>query len=206
MNLLLLGATGKTGTHALDLALARGHRVTAFVRSPAKIARQHALLRVVGGDPLDVDALSGVLDGHDAALSTLGLPPTKALRPATFMAEAAATTVAAMKRAGVPRLAILSAAVLFPGTGLTYGFFRWLLAHHARDLSAMETVVAASNLDWTIARPPRLVQDDDAGYRAKVDAVPDGQTTATFRGTAAFMLDALEKRHHLRAIVGVGRA
>ncbi|WP_437710248.1 NAD(P)H-binding protein [Sorangium sp. So ce448] len=38
MRLLVLGATGRTGKHILDLGLARGHRLTAFVRSPQKIA------------------------------------------------------------------------------------------------------------------------------------------------------------------------
>jgi putative NADH-flavin reductase len=46
MRLLILGANGKTGTQLVDLALARGHEVTAFVRSPAKVTRRHPLLRV----------------------------------------------------------------------------------------------------------------------------------------------------------------
>jgi uncharacterized protein YbjT (DUF2867 family) len=45
MRLLILGANGKTGTQLVDLALARDHEVTAFVRSPAKVTRRHPLLR-----------------------------------------------------------------------------------------------------------------------------------------------------------------
>ena len=33
MRLLILGANGKTGTQLVDLALARDHEVTAFVRA-----------------------------------------------------------------------------------------------------------------------------------------------------------------------------
>src|SRR4051812_15200896 len=37
MRCFILGATGKTGTQLLDLALHNGHTVTAFVRSPRKL-------------------------------------------------------------------------------------------------------------------------------------------------------------------------
>jgi len=50
MNLLVLGATGRVGGHVVRLALARGHRVTALVRAPEKLAPAPTL-RVVRGDP-----------------------------------------------------------------------------------------------------------------------------------------------------------
>jgi putative NADH-flavin reductase len=203
MNLLLVGATGKTGREVLDVALARGHHVTAFVRSPHKIARAQPELVVRQGDPLDVKTLATAVAGHDAVLSTLGLPPREALRPSNFMTESAATTVAAMRTASVDRLCILSAAVLFPGSGLAYAFFSWLLKHHARDLGAMETVVKASDIEWTIARPPRLVQAEDARYLERRDALPEGSSTASFRAVATFMVDAVERRDHIREVVGL---
>src|SRR6266540_6835666 len=83
--LFIIGATGKTGTQLIDIALARGHEVTAFVRSPDKITREHPLLRVVPGDPLDADALARALPGHDAVLSALGVPPRRAFRPHTVV-------------------------------------------------------------------------------------------------------------------------
>ena len=46
MKLFVIGANGRTGTEILDLAGARGHEVTAFVRSPAKLTLQDARLRV----------------------------------------------------------------------------------------------------------------------------------------------------------------
>lgn len=75
MRLFILGATGNTGTQIVDLALSRGHEVTAFVRSPDKIKRRHPLLRVLPGDPHDVDELASALPGHDAVISALGVRP-----------------------------------------------------------------------------------------------------------------------------------
>jgi len=207
MRILVLGATGHIGTHILDLALARGHRVTAFVRSPQKIARSDQALTLVQGDPLRAGELARALAGHDAVLSALGLPAREALRPSTRMAEFAAATVAAMNEARVNRLAMVSAAVLFPMKGPLFAFFRWFLRHHARDLSAMEAVVRATPLDWTMARPGRLVQSADAGYRAQPDALPaHAPLSMSFRAVAAFLVDCVEQHTHSRAIVGLARA
>jgi uncharacterized protein YbjT (DUF2867 family) len=151
MKLLILGATGRIGRELVDLALARGHLVTAYVRTPTKLQRCESGLIVKQGDALEVDRLTEAVLGQDAVVSALGIPPKQALRPSSFMVESMASTVAAMKRAQVQRLAVVSAAVLFPMHGLFYGFFRWLLKHHARDLSAMENVIEASELDWTIS-------------------------------------------------------
>jgi putative NADH-flavin reductase len=207
MRIFIIGATGHTGTELVDLALARGHAVTAFVRSPAKLAAKAgtAGLTVVRGDPHRVDELAAALPGHDAVLSALGMRPPKAFRPHTLVQACAASTVAAMTRAGVSRLLLVSVAVLFPLAGLQYTFFRWLLKHIARDLAAAEAIVRATPLDWTIARPPRLVRGSDVHYSKRVDGLPDSELTMTFRAVAAFLLDAVEQRAHRRELVGLAR-
>ena len=76
-----------------------------------------------------------------------------------------------MTATGVGRLAIVSAAVLFPEQRLFFAFFQWLLRHHARDLTAMEHIARTSGLAWTIARPPRLTGSRDAGFIAVRDGL-----------------------------------
>jgi putative NADH-flavin reductase len=203
VKILILGATGKTGTQLVDLALARGDEVTAFVRSPAKIARQHPSLHVVRGDPHDADELARVLPGHDVVLSALGVRPPTAFRRHTLVEDCARATADAMARAGVKRLVLLSAAVLFPLRGLRYAFFRFLLAHIKRDLEGAEAAVRRAPLEWTIARPPRLVGRPDERYRTAVDALPDHAHAMSFRAVAAFMLDASENRSYVHQIVGI---
>ncbi|XYH95900.1 NAD(P)-dependent oxidoreductase [Sorangium sp. So ce1128] len=203
MRLLVLGATGRTGQHILDLGLARGHHLTAFVRSPQKIARRDGALTVVAGDPLQADQLARALGGHDAVLSALGPPAREAFRPSTLLAECAASTVAAMTTAGVQRIAIVSAALLFPEKSLRFTLFRQLLKHHLRDLVAMEAVIQASRCDFTIARPPRLVDARGERYRSAREALPPGAAAMSFRAVAAFLLDCVEQRTHAREIVGL---
>jgi putative NADH-flavin reductase len=206
MRTFIIGATGHTGQQLIDLALARGHSVTAFVRSPSKIERTDPRLSIVKGDPHDVDALAAAMVGHDAVFSALGVQPPKAFRPHTLVSECAATTVAAMTRANVRRFYLVSVAVLFPIPGLLYAFFRWMLKYIARDLAAAEEVVRATPLDWTIARPPRLFNGSDEHYLACVGALPDGGRAMSFRAVAKFMLDAAETSTYKREIVGLARA
>jgi putative NADH-flavin reductase len=203
MRLFIIGANGHTGAQLIDVALVRGHAVTAFVRSPEKIERRHSSLSIVKGNALDADALAQALPGHDAVLSALGARPPGAFRRHTVVQDGAASTVAAMTRAQVSRLILVSVAVLFPEKGLRFAFFRWLLTQIRRDLDAAESIVRATALDWTIVRPPRLVAGSVETYRSERDALPAGGSTASFRALAAFMIDAVVDRSHVREIVGL---
>lgn len=203
--LLVLGATGRTGSQIVDLALARGHHVTAFVRSPQKITRKDRFLTVVEGNPLNSDALARALPGHDGVLSAIGPSGREGVRPSTLLAECAASTVAAMETASVKRLLMVSAALLFPGGGARYAFFRWFVRNHLRDLVSAETVIRATPFDWTIARPPRLIVSDEQGYRSEREALPAGAWSLSFRAVAAFLLDSVEQGTHKREIVGLAQ-
>jgi putative NADH-flavin reductase len=205
LRLFVLGGTGRIGGHVLDLALARGHQVTAFVRSPRRVTRSDPRLSVIEGDLLSTDALARALPQHDAVLSSLGPSGREAFRRSTLMADSAASTVAAMTTAGVKRLAIVSAALLFPDRRIRFRFFRWLIRHHVHDLVAMEAVVRATHFDWTIARPPRLVAVPGESYRCDRDALPPGAWSMSFRAVAAFLLDCVERRTHAREVVGLAR-
>jgi uncharacterized protein YbjT (DUF2867 family) len=212
MKLFIIGASGRIGSALLELAGTRGHEVTAFVRSPEKLDHIRSRLTgssdwltVVRGDPRDRAAIAAALPGHDAVLSAIGPHPREAFRPSTLVADCASATVDAMTATGVPRLGIVSAAVLFPEKGLYFSFFRWLIQHHARDLRAMERVVSESGLAWTIARPPRLTTSEDTSFVAVPNALPLGSRSMSFRSVAAFLLDAVEHRSHIGEVVGLGQ-
>src|SRR5579883_56488 len=205
MNLFVLGATGHTGTHIVDIALSRSHNVTAFVRSPQKNAQRDPRLKIVKGDPLSVQQLAKEIAGHDAVLSALGVRPPQAFRPHSVVGECAASTVAAMTQTGVKRIVLVSAAVLFPEKGISFAFFRWLLKHISRDLETAEGIVRSTPFEWTIVRPPRLTNSTDAKFRIVRDALPPKGSVASFRAVAAFMVDVVEQRSHFRELVGLAR-
>jgi putative NADH-flavin reductase len=205
MRLFVLGATGRTGVELVDLALTH-HQVTAFVRSPDKITRRDARLAVVQGDVHKPEEVATALSGHDAVISALGPAPRQAIFGSTLMQDSATSTLRAMKIAGVRRFLVVSSALLFPGGGPAVGLFRALINHHVRDSRRMEDLVTESELDWTIARPPRLIMTPDGGYRAEEGRLPvrlSVGASMSWRAVAAFLLDAVERHLYLRRIVGL---
>src|SRR6266513_2601115 len=72
MKLFVIGATGRTGQEIVQQALARGHQVTAFVRSPENITAKSERLTVLKGNVLDENQLFTAMQNHDAVISTLG--------------------------------------------------------------------------------------------------------------------------------------
>ena len=201
MKLFVIGATGRTGREVVQQALTRGHHVIAFVRSPEGVGAKSEQLTVVKGDATDQEQLFSAMQNHDAVISTLG--PRKVFKPSSLLHDSALATTRAMKRAGIKRLVVLSAAAHFPGIPNRIASF--IMRNHMRDSLAMEGIVQSNGLVWTIARPPRLTQGDSTTYRSREDAAPRMGFTLDRKAVAAFMLDAIEQTKHLHKIVGIAK-
>jgi putative NADH-flavin reductase len=201
MKLFVIGATGRTGQEIVQQALERSHHVTAFVRAPQSVALRHEHLMAVKGSATDENQLYDAMQNHDAVLSALG--PREVFKPTSLLHDSALAATRAIKRAGVKRLVILSAAAHFPG--IPNRIVSFVLRNHMRDSLAMEKVVQESGLDWTIARPPRLTQEQYTSYRSREGAAPNRGFSLSRKALAAFMLDAIEQRKHFRKIVGIAK-
>jgi putative NADH-flavin reductase len=202
LRLFMLGATGGVGRALVDQARERGHQVTAFVRSPQRLGAPRAGVTVREGDPRNVAALSAALPGHDAVVSALGPPgPGRT----TILRDCARSTVAAMQVAGVRRLLVVSAAMLFEDGGILFAVMRRVLLRNvAEDSAEMERVVMASGLDWTIARPPRLTNGPlTQHYRVEDGRMPHGRISVSRADVAHFLLGEVEDAAHTRQIVGM---
>jgi len=201
MKLFVIGATGRTGLEIVQQASARGHHVTAFVRSPESITLRNERLTVLKGNAIDENQLFKAMQSHDAVLSALG--PREVFKPSSLLYDSAFATTRAMKRSGVERLVVLSAAAHFPG--IPNRIVSFILRNHMRDSLRMEEVVQNSGLDWTIARPPRLTEQDYTTYRSREDAAPKMGFSLSRKAVAAFMLDAIEQKKHFHKIVGIAK-
>jgi putative NADH-flavin reductase len=202
LRLFVLGATGKTGGALVAQAVARGHIVTVFGRSPFAGADKAKVVSI-SGNPMSEEALADALPGHDAVLSVLG---TRGLRATSVLDESSRATIAAMQKAGVRRLVILSSALLDKNIGIMDRIVgRTILRHFSSDQRAMEKRVTASNLDWTVLRPSRMT-----------DSAPEGKSTSTLgepptsagmqirkEEVARLMLDAVENGKNMGKLVHV---
>ena len=201
VKLFVIGATGRTGREVVQQALARNHQVTAFVGSPENIGLKNERLIVLKGNVMDENELFRAVQNHDAVISTLG--PREVFKPSSMLHDSAVATTRAMNRAGVKRLVVLSAAAHFPG--ILNRIASFIMRNHMRDSLSMEAIVQGSGLDWTIARPPRLTQEDYTTYRSREDAAPKMGFSLSRKAVAAFMLDGIEQNKHVRKIVGIAK-
>jgi putative NADH-flavin reductase len=158
-------------------------------------------LSVLKGNVTDESQLSEAMQNHDAVVSALG--PREVFKPSSLLHDSALATTRAMGRSGVRRLVALSAAAHFPG--IPNRIVSFILRNHMRDSLAMEKVVQDSGLDWTIARPPRLTQEQYATYRSREGAAPTRGVSLSRKAVAAFMLDAIEQKKHFQKIAGIAK-
>ena len=161
MNLAIFGATGKTGVHLLKKALDAGHDVTALARDPGKISIKHEHLNVVQGDAMDADAVEKTIADSETVLSTLGQSPTIINNILT-----------SMKKNGVKRLAVAAGAgVPDPNDQpqMINHFISFIIKTLSRkvyfDALEQNEIIRTSDVDWTICRAPRLVDDPEGVYQ-----------------------------------------
>jgi putative NADH-flavin reductase len=193
-NLVVFGASGRTGRLVVSQAIGRGHTVTAFVRDASKQWFPDAV-EVRQGDPHDADAVADVLLGKDAVVSALG--PIAGVTE-TEISDATRTIVRAMASVGVRRVVIAANAKVFSDDDGT-GQFANVAAEHRRDLA----ILRDSGLDWTVIAAPFL-SDERAGaaYAAVVDGKAPGRSI-TREDFAEALLDALDHDDWVGHAVGV---
>ncbi len=206
MKLVVLGATGGIGIEILRQTIERGHEVTAFVRTPGALQTFGNSVAVIQGDLLDSCQLTKALEGHEAVLSGFGPRTPIARKDADLLRRFARPLTGAMQQAGVRRLVLVSTAFLFRDSILPPAwlvgrlFFRDLVA----DALGMEEVIRTSALDWTIVRPPRLVDKPRAArYRVREGHLPALGFKISRADVADFMIRTAETGAHIRQVVGV---
>src|SRR5215831_16686834 len=116
IKLVVFGASGATGQWLVRLAVERGHQVTAVMREGASASVPQGV-DVVRGDPLEGAFVDMAVTGKDAVVTALGLrygrgnnPFSSLASPPTLLSQSAAHMLAAMKRHGVSRISMVSAA------------------------------------------------------------------------------------------------
>ncbi|MFI1165714.1 NAD(P)-dependent oxidoreductase [Streptomyces sp. NPDC020801] len=209
MRIAVFGAGGPTGRELLAQALDAGHEVTAVTRRPASVP-DRAGLAVADADALDARAVDAVVAGQDAVLSALGVPPGRG--PVTLYSAAAAHMTAAMERHGVKRLLVVSSSVLDPAWRPSGAFlFNTVLDPYVNrviaraaheDMRRMESLVRASDVDWTIVRPSGLFDHPGPTPYVLAENSADGVYTAR-SDLAASMLAQLTDDRFVRRAMGV---
>lgn len=203
MRIVVFGASGGTGRELVKQGLAQGHDVTVFVRNPAAFTSGDRL-HIVVGDARNGKAVAPAIGGQDAVLSALG----GTLGDDTLLPESMEHILAAMKREGVRRLIVLGASGVWPGAtkrlsapmrAMARVFDATLLKKPFRAQRAMQTKIQASDTEWTVVQPPRLVNKPGTGrFRVDGEALPAAGVKIARADVAAFMLAQLASAEWVR--------
>jgi putative NADH-flavin reductase len=154
MKLVILGANGKTGKELVNLAIERGHVVTAVTRNPEAFASV-TTVKAIKADVTNSEELAKVFKGQDAVLSTLGNNNAK-LR---LIERSSAAIIAAMQATGVKRLVVelafggAEAATLSKAART---FNNLVLGKMLADQKKGVDLITKSNLDWTVLYATQL--------------------------------------------------
>lgn len=194
MRIAVIGATGRTGRLVVDEALRRRNTVAALVRDETKADLLPAV-GIVQGDVSDAAALDRLLTGADALVSALG--PRRG--DGTLHRRSAPLLIAAMQAAGVRRfVGISGAGVTVPGDRKSRrdrtisAVMNRIGGDTVRDKAEEHALWAASDLEWTLVRPPRLLDRPGTGAVEHAAHTSPRRTGITRADLAAFLLRCAE--------------
>jgi hypothetical protein len=196
MKVAVLGASGRAGSEITKELAARGHEVIAIARKPEAIAAA-ASVAVKQGDAADPQALAELIRGTDAVISALHFDIK------------AATLLAALKAAGVPRLLVTGGAAsleVAPGKRL------WDVMELPEEwkpailggITFLEDLRSESEIDWTFFSPAAFIEvgPRTGTFRLGTDQLvtdDKGESRISFADYAIAMVDELEQHRHPRA-------
>jgi uncharacterized protein YbjT (DUF2867 family) len=206
MRVAVIGASGRSGAAAVARAQAAGHEVVSVVRRVAS-APPRTTVRIA--DARDVSALTDAIGGVDAVISCLGhsrdnsaansaKSANSAPADRSVLHDGAVALLTAMGAAGVTRLVAVSAAGAYAQGDDPLSRFvakpivARLFGEVFPDTRAMEDVIRASDAQWTLFRPSRLVAGSSrTTYRFGVDRSVWWHYNTTFDTVGRAAVDAL---------------
>jgi putative NADH-flavin reductase len=158
---------------------------------------------------MNPDAIGPVVAGRDAVISAIGSRESRA--PTTVQTDSTISIVEAMRQRGTRRLIVVSNSGMFTeGDGplsrmVAKPILRRFLKHPWADMRGMEDVVRASELDWTIMRPPMLTNGRHTdSYRTAVNRNVRGGIRLSRANLADCMLRCLADPASVHVAISVG--
>ena len=204
MNIIVFGATGKTGKLVVEQALNLQHNVTAFVRNPTKLQINHPNLHIIQGDALEEEAVQKAVSGQEVVISCLG--SSSGLGKTTVLHEMTQNIVHAMKANSVSRIIYMASAGIDKEIpGLIGKLTMKMLGNVLEDHRNAVEVIKANDLTWTMARPMGLSDNPPTGsYREEHEGIPKGSRSISRADVANFITRALTDEKYLNQSVALG--
>ena len=207
MKIIVFGARGDVGSRAVAEAMARGHAVTAVVRTLPQSVGATSMAKTVIADVSDTRAVADLLAGQDLAISAIRPPEGKEADLVTLTGS----ILAAAAKTGTRVLIVGGAASLYTGSEKLHsvltapGFLPDEIVPIARACFAQfETVLADRQADWTYLAPPAMLTPGQRTGRYQVgdDTLlfdETGRSGISMEDLSVALIDEAETPAHRRA-------
>ncbi|MDF2859595.1 MAG: hypothetical protein K0Q87_5446 [Neobacillus sp.] len=204
MNILILGATGRVGSHLVDLALDDRHHVTVLVRAPEKIQIKNENLSIIQGNVLNKDDLVRAMHGIDVVISALNTDGT------TTLSESMPLIIEAMENEGIQRIITIGTAGILQSR-TTPNLLRYQSSESkrkstrgAKEHHQVYDMLKQSTLEWTIVCPTYLPDGERVGkYRIDRNFLPEGGMEISVPDTAEFTFRQIKISDYIKSRVGI---
>lgn len=184
MRIVIAGGHGQIARQLGRLVAAAGHQPVGLIRKPEQITdlREDDIEPVlIDLENTDVEAMTEIVRGADAVVFAAGGGPDGNVQRKETVDKGAAIMLAdAAEAAGVRRYVMVSAM----GTEKADPDSEEVMQIYLRAKQAADDDVRARDLDWTIVRPGRLLDDVPTG-QVQVGDLEGGSVT---RGDVAHVL------------------
>ena len=205
MNIAVFGGTGALGKVLVEQALVAGHQIRVLARTPEKMGLENDSLTVFKGDAFDFDAVSQILEGQDVVFCAIG---GVGLGDSTTRSKATENILVAMEKHQVSSLVVCS--TLGVGKSKNHlsmigrAILGTLLRNAVRDHTKQEEMVQASNVNWVIVRPPRLLDGEKTEqYRVAAEDEDFSATQISRADVAHCMLRALQEESWRQTAISI---
>lgn len=213
LDILVYGATGKIGTHVVDEALHRGHRVTAVSRDPARIAAVHENLVPRQGDLLDPGSIESLIEECDVVVISVRGVVGERTGENALQRIAVENIVEAIRRRDRPGPRVIhvgGSGTLEVRPGVLYAetipkaFIRKSLeAEIQGQILALAYLRTVDDVDWTYITPPKRFSDRPrtGNYRIGGDQIiknERGRSRISRADFAVAVIDEAESAAHVR--------
>lgn len=167
MNIIVFGATGKTGRDIVAGALKNGYLVTAFVRNPSKLNMTHRNLHVHTGEITNMEDVDRVTKAqhYDVVFSAIGSKGMFKREP--LLIQAMHHMVKASEQNGVGKFIHISFAGVRSDAGKLGLLYKLIVPNVMKNLlhdhREKDLIIKQSSLNWVLVQPPILTVDPYSG-------------------------------------------
>lgn len=203
MQVLLLGATGRTGKHILEFLLKDGYAVNVLVRDKNKVQNHSGSLQIFEGDTRDEQTLRKAMSGCRAVISILNInrvtdfPWAKLKTSKTFLSDTMQNILNVARQLHPDRVITCSAWGTYETKKDIPWWFRWVINNSKigityKEHERQEDLLSHSEMNYTIVRPVGLTNFiTEKQIRVSENNVPKPNLLISRRDTAKFMVNLL---------------